>query len=98
LCPACMENGKNKREIKNIENHRMLYDKIALYLAILPFTMIFWFLTVITAPAAIFVVVRYWKAPISILSRTRIRFIAAFFLAGIQIVGLSILVYNVARL
>ena len=28
LCPMCLEKGKTKRKIKNLENHRVCYDKI----------------------------------------------------------------------
>jgi len=58
LCPACMTSCKQGRD--NLENHRLLYDKIALYLSIIPFTIFLWFMAIITAPAAIFVVIRYW--------------------------------------
>ena len=85
LCPSCLEKGKRKRKFKNLENHRTLYDSIALSLAIVP--MLFIFPTIITAPMVIFIVIRYWKAPTSILPRTKIRFILAFMIAGLQITG-----------
>ena len=53
----------------------MLYDKIALALAVYP--MLLFYLTFFTAPMAIFVAIRYWKAPASILPRTRIRSVIA---------------------
>jgi len=85
LCISCLEtSGKNKK-ISNLENHRVLYDSITLWIAILP--MLFFFVTIITAPLAIFMVFRYWKAPSSIVSRTKLRFIAAFLFAGLQIAG-----------
>jgi hypothetical protein len=32
-------------------------------------------------------VIRYWKAPGSIIPRSKIRFVLAFLIAGLQIVG-----------
>jgi hypothetical protein len=92
LCPSCLETGKRKHKIKNLEKHRTLYDSIALALAVYP--MLFFWPTLFTAPAACFVGVRYWNAPRSIISRSKVRFIAAFVLAGLQIAGWSGLVYS----
>ena len=36
---------------------------------------------------ALFVAIRYWKAPPSILRRTKIRFVAAIIIALLQIAG-----------
>src|SRR5262245_24729974 len=75
FCPACLEAGKTKGKIRNLENRRTMYDNIALALAILPIaTVAFWFLTFITAPAALFVAIRFWKAPLSIVRHSRIRY------------------------
>ena len=96
VCPSCLATGKKKRKIKNLENHRTLYDTITLSLAVLPL-LLFW-PTILTAPAALFMSVRYWKAPTSIVTRTKARLIAAFILSSLQIVGWSFLIYNwVAR-
>ncbi len=92
ICPACLETGRKKKKIKNLENHRMLYDQLALVLALLP--MFIFYFTIITAPLAIFVAIRYWKAPTSILPRTRIRSILAIIIAGLQIAGWTALIVN----
>jgi hypothetical protein len=85
LCPICLEKGKTKRKIKNLENHRVCYDKIALFVALI--SMLFIWPTLISAPIVLFVVIRYWNAPRSIIPRTKIRFILAFGIACLQIVG-----------
>ena len=85
LCPACLEKGKSKRKIKNLENHRVCYDRVALYVALI--SMIFVWPTLITAPVVFFMVIRYWRAPGSIIPRTKIRFIVAIALACLQIAG-----------
>ncbi len=85
FCPACLETGRTKGKIKSLENQRTLYDGIALSLAIYPL-LIFYF-TLVTAPAALFVAIRYWNAPRSLVRRTKIRYVAAMVLASIQIAG-----------
>jgi len=85
LCPACLEKGKTHRKIKNLENHRTCYDTVALLVATVSI-LIYWF-TIFTAPIVIYLTVRHWKSPSSIIPRTRIRFILAFMIAGVQIAG-----------
>lgn len=85
FCPACLETGQTKGKIKNLENQRTLYDGIALALAVYP--MIIFYFTIFTAPMALFVAIRYWKAPQSILRRTKIRFVAAIIISLLQIAG-----------
>ena len=88
FCPQCIETGKTKGKIKSLDSQRTLYDSIALTLTVVP--MVFFILiyfTIITAPVALFVAIRYWKAPQSILRRTKFRFILAIVLALLQIVG-----------
>jgi hypothetical protein len=85
LCPQCIEVGEKKRKMKSLETQRVLYDEIALALAIIP--AIFIWPTVITAPMSLFIAIRHWKSPLSIIARTRIRFIIAMVLSGLQITG-----------
>ena len=85
LCPACLEKGKTKRKIKNLENHRVCYDTVALAVALIS-TLFIW-PTILSAPIVLFMVVRYWNAPGSIIPRSKIRFILAFAIAGLQIAG-----------
>jgi hypothetical protein len=96
LCPVCLETGEKKKKLDILENHRILYDNIALFLALVPFTLIFWFLSLVSAPAALFVAIRYWKAPNSLVHRSKIRFVAAFILAGFQVAGWSMFIYEIA--
>jgi len=94
LCPACLEAGKMRGKIKNLEDRRTLYDSIALSLAVLPL-LIFYF-TLITAPVALFIAIRYWNAPRSLVRRTRIRYVAAIVLSSLQIAGWGILFVSLA--
>ena len=94
FCPACLETGKTRGRIKNLENQRTLYDTIALALAIYP--MITVYFTLLTAPATLFVSVRHWNSPQSIVRRTKIRFIVAMVLAVAQITGWVLIVFMFA--
>jgi hypothetical protein len=86
LCPQCLETGTKKGKLKNLENHRVLYDSIALAMAVLPL-LIFYF-TIFTAPAAIYVAIRYRNAPTSVVPRwRRTRFVLALVLSSLQIAG-----------
>jgi hypothetical protein len=93
LCAACLEVGRKEKTIANLENHRVLYDKIALFLSIIPFTLVLWFSSVFTAPAAIFVAIRYWHTPCSIMSGSKFRFILAFLFASTQIIAWAVFIY-----
>ena len=90
FCPACLEAGARKGKIKSLENKRTKYDSIALALAIAP--MLIFYFTLITAPLTLYVCIRYWKAPGSILHRTKIRFVIAMVIATLQLVGWAILI------
>src|SRR5947207_4967285 len=91
FCPTCLEVGRTKRKIKSLENERTLYDSIALTLAIAP--LVIFYLTFITAPAALFVAFRYWNAPRSIVHRSKIRLILAIIFASLQIFGWVVAIY-----
>ena len=82
----------SKRQwISPFENRRMLYDNVSLVLSLAPVVLIW--PTVITAPMAIFVAIRYWKAPLSIVTRTRVRFVLAIVFALCQIAAWGFIAY-----
>ena len=85
FCPSCLEAGKSKGKIKSLDNRRMRYDNIALGLAAAPI-LIFYF-TILTAPLTLYVVIRYWKAPRSLVGRNSFRFVLAAILAVLEIAG-----------
>src|SRR5262249_16864330 len=71
LCPACLESGKKKGKLAHLENKRTLYDRMALGLAVFPM-LVFW-LTIITAPMALYIAIRYWKSPTSLVGHGKRR-------------------------
>ena len=94
LCAQCFEKGKAGRKIQRLENRRVCYDRIALYVAL--FSMLLYWLSLLSAPIVLFMTVRYWRAPRSIVSRTKIRWIAAAALACIQLFFWGLVFYGVA--
>ena len=96
-CPGCLESSSRKRKGVDFENHRILYDSAALAFATFPFLLLFW-PSLVGAPLAIYVSIRYWKAPTSILPRTKIRFVLAIVLAVAQLALVGFLVYAVVNL
>lgn len=96
LCPACLETGKKKGRIINLDRHRVLYDGVALRLALFP--MIIVWLTIVTAPIAIYLSIRHWNSPTSVIKRTKVRFILAIVISSLQILAWATgIVYLVSR-
>lgn len=89
LCARCLQAGRRKQQIQSLESGRTHYDSIALHLSFWP--LLFYPFTLITAPAALFVVLRYWKVTKSIVPRSRFRHVLAFLLAGGQVAGWALL-------
>jgi hypothetical protein len=83
LCPICLEKGKSSEQISHLVDRRVCYDQVALLVAFLPMFMVW--VTIVSAPIALYLCIRYWNAPPSILPRTKIRFILAIILASLQI-------------
>jgi len=93
LCPGCFETGVSANQLKNVETSRTMYDSIALALATWP-VLLFW-PAIIAAPAAIFVAIRRWRAPGSIVPRTRVRYYLAILFALVEIGLIGFVIYGV---
>lgn len=85
ICPNCLELGRKQERIAELVTQRTLNDQIALSLAVFP--LLIFFITLITAPMAIYFALRHWKSPTSILPRTRVRFILAILIGLIEMGG-----------
>jgi len=44
-------------------------------------------LTIITAPTSIYLSIRHWNSPMSVIGRTKVRFILAIVISGLQILA-----------
>lgn len=95
ICLKCLEQLRSKSQDQRFEASRTLWDNIALGLVVIPVvgglvamaSIIAWPLsvlafgaTLITAPAAILLALRYWNAPRSLAPRGRLRLILALLL------------------
>ena len=85
LCPSCIQGGKRKGRLERLENERFRYDRVALALAVYP--MIFFYVTLITAPAAIFIALRFWRRPGGLVRSGKWFFVVALVLATLQLAG-----------
>lgn len=99
FCPGCLDTGKQKGKIRNLQNERMRYDKMALVIAVVPMVlfMFFWFVMFITAPLALFMVIKYWRAPLGLIPHTRWRFVVAAIFAVMQLCAFGGMVFFVVQ-
>jgi hypothetical protein len=85
LCPGCLETGRAKGKLTELETSRTLWDSMALALAVLPLICVW--PSVVFAPAALIVAIYGWRKPMSIVRRSRWRFWLAITLSVLQILG-----------
>jgi hypothetical protein len=79
LCASCLDAGKKKGRMKNLEDQRTRYDQIALFVTVMPCLIPFfgWIFTCVTAPLGLYLSIRYWNAPTSLTSRSGVVFLLA---------------------
>ena len=93
VCPTCMELARQAGRSLRAGNQRTLHDQVALTLAVVG-PVIFGWGSLVTAPIALFLVIRYWNEPArSPVPRSRAWMIVAGLLALLQIAGWSFVVY-----
>jgi hypothetical protein len=84
-CPACFTAGDFRKQDSGFQNSRTLYDSIALTLALAP--LLIWPITLLSAPAALYVALRYWKRPKSLVRRIPWRGALAALMALAEMTG-----------
>jgi hypothetical protein len=88
-CPSCFTADEVKAPAASpgagFENARTLYDSTALIVAVAP--LLLWPFTAISAPIALFIALRYWKRPLSLVRRWRWRSALAAAIALCEIGG-----------
>jgi hypothetical protein len=83
-CPSCVASGAGKpAEVR--DNARTLYDSIALLAPTV--SLLIWPFTFLAAPAALVFSVLKWNKPISLVRRSRWRFVAAMAVSLAEIGG-----------
>jgi uncharacterized paraquat-inducible protein A len=96
LCTTCYQSGVSTGKLETLETRRTMYDSVALALATFPALLLS--PAVFGAPAALYVVLRRWRAPGSVVPRTRIRFYLAAVLALAEIVGIVVIVWTLVKM
>jgi hypothetical protein len=96
-CPSCIELHRKQGKLATLDRRRTLYDNIALLLAVGPIvSLVFWFMTLFTAPAALFMIFRHWRSPSSLVPRTKVRFAIAGVAALLEIVAWVFLIVSLS--
>ena len=85
LCPACLQSGKKKGDLPELENRRTIYDSAALSTALLPLLVLP--VTLATAPLAVVLAICSFFRPSSLIPRTRIRAWLALAFGLLQVAG-----------
>ncbi len=87
VCLKCLEHLRVEAKESQFRHKIVLWDSIALQLALMPFTIILWWAVFFSAPAALCIAVGRWNAPRSMTSSGRKKMILAATLALLQIAG-----------
>jgi hypothetical protein len=74
-CPSCVAGRAGGAQSANLETSRVLYDSIAVLTPWL--SMFLWPLTIITGPGAVVFSILKWRQPLSLVRRSRWRFLFA---------------------
>lgn len=93
LCPQCLESGKRKGRLGSLEGSRTLYNDLALLTAIVPIITVW--LTAVSAPIALYLCLRYRKAPRSLVRPGRWKWWLALLLSILQIAGWALFLVNI---
>jgi uncharacterized RDD family membrane protein YckC len=95
-CPSCIVLHRQRGRLTYLDNRRMMYDNLALLLAIVTFFLLgVWPIAIVTVGATLFVVFFYWRKVSSLVPRTKSRFVVAAVLVGIELLALVMIVLRV---
>jgi hypothetical protein len=95
-CPSCVSTGAGAARSVRLETYRDLYDSMALTLPVA--SLLFWPLAPLAALASLVLTAMRWKRPLSLVRRSRWRFVAAIVISLADIVGIVwIIVYTLVK-
>jgi len=83
-CPSCLIPANASGPIQALEQSRTLFDSIALALATFP-ALLFFYPSILTAPVVVYLAIRYWKRPSSMVPRGKWRFTVALIIVLVEI-------------
>jgi|RhiMethySRZTD1v2_1073278.scaffolds.fasta_scaffold89381_4 hypothetical protein len=81
-CPSCVAAGAGQAREAKLETSRMLWDSIVLTLPLA--SLLMWPFTIGTAPAAVVLAITKRKQPLSLVRRSRWRFVAGAILGAVE--------------
>ncbi len=85
LCPGCLQSGRSKGKLTELETKRTIYDSMALCLALIP--LIIWPLTLLTGPAAVAMAIYALVKQQSLVPRSRISAYLAILFGAAEAIG-----------
>jgi hypothetical protein len=95
-CPACVTSRSGKARAANLETSRTLWDSITLTLPLA--SLIVWPITILSAPAALAIGLVKFRAPLSLVRRTRWRLAAGILISLAEVIfWIWALIYLITR-
>lgn len=85
-CPSCVAAGRGQTKAVHLEPSRTLYDSMALTVPLLSL-LLFFPATIITGPGAVLFSAVTWKRPLSLVRKSRWRFVLAIVVGSILTVA-----------
>jgi len=92
-CPSCLQTGKSKGRMPQLESSRTVHDSAALTLCLAP--LIIWPVTLLTAPVALYFAIASFSRPSSVVPRTRVRAWLAILLSSAQLIVWAFVFYHI---
>jgi hypothetical protein len=92
-CPSCLQLDSPRARPQTLERSRTLYDSIALFFS--TWSSLFFYPIFVAPPIVFYLAIRYWKAPSSIIPRSKSRFWLALCLASIELCLAGFLVFGI---
>jgi hypothetical protein len=97
FCPTCLDVGKSKGKIQSLHTNRTRHESIALSLGILSVLLFF---TIVIPPIlaliSLYIAIRYWKGPQSIVGGHRRRMILAIVVALVGIAAATAFILGIS--
>lgn len=91
LCPTCFDTERDEQSTQKQDS--ILYGEIAIYLSLVP-AFCFWPVSILTAPASMFIAIYYWTDSNRLISHVRWRNVVAVLLSGLQITAWGYLLFT----
>ncbi len=92
-CPVCLLD-QHSEAAESLVRNRTLFDSIALALATLPM-LVFLYPSLLTWPIVMYLGIRHWKTPSSLVPRNKWRMVLALSVASVQMLLLLLLIGGV---